>query len=317
MSEIFENAVTSITLGIEDFKTGTDERMLSAARNYYAGLLLLAKECLVCAVPEADAMGVIGAKFKPLPDGDGGVEHKVMGFATVDLPQLQTRFKDFELPWPDVNIKQLQQFRNNLEHYHLKEPASALGEAIASSFPMIIDFFKILDEDPQEYLADVWETIIAERTTFEKVRVSCLASLEVVEWLAPVKNLDEMACPSCQSSLVGQADRVNTDHETIEGKCFQCGDEIDREKLMEMVVEASYAVEAYVMVRSGMNPGIVYCPECDVEAYVEIDGVSVCFSCGESLASECMKCKREISVHEYNPDNPSLCSYCDYVLGSG
>ncbi len=44
MSEIFENAVTSIILGIEDFKHGSDERMLSAARNYYAGLLLLANE---------------------------------------------------------------------------------------------------------------------------------------------------------------------------------------------------------------------------------------------------------------------------------
>lgn len=308
MSEIFKNAVTSITLGIEDFETGTDERMLSAARNYYAGLLLLAKECLVCAAPEADAMEVIGAKFKPLPDGDGGVEHKVMGFATVDLPQLQNRFNDFNLPWPDVNIKQLQQFRNNLEHYHLKEPASALGEAIASSFPMIIDFFKILSADPQEYLADVWDTIIAERTTIEKVRANCLASLEVVEWLAPVKNLDKMACPSCQSSLVGQADDVNTDHGTIVGKCFQCGDEIDREKLMEMVVEASYDL----MERSGMNAAIACCPECAVEAYVEIGEVSVCFSCGESVVIECTRCGSRLGVNEYNPDPACLCSYCTY-----
>jgi len=61
--KFFENAVTSLILGIEDFETGTDERMLSAARNYYAGLLLLAKECLVNAVPAAEAMDVIGAKF--------------------------------------------------------------------------------------------------------------------------------------------------------------------------------------------------------------------------------------------------------------
>ncbi len=313
MSEIFENAVTSITLGIEDFETGTDERMLSAARNYYAGLLLLAKECLVCAAPEADAMEIIGAKFKPVPDGDGGVEHVVWGYATVDLAQLQKRFKDFDLPWPKVNIVQLQQFRNNLEHYHLKEPASALGEAIASSFPMIVDFFKILGEDPQESLADVWDTIIAERATFEKVRASCLESWEDVEWPAHVKDLDKMSCPACQSSLVGQSDSGNADHEQIDGKCFQCGHEIDHEKMMEMVVQTSYESDAYIMAKEGQNSPIGDCPECAVTAYVDDGETSVCFACGESIAGVCIRCGTSIDLNEYNYENPSLCSYCGHM----
>ena len=143
MSEIFDNAITSIVLGIEDFETGTDDRMLSAARNYYAGLLLLAKECLVRAAPQADAMDVIGAKFKPKPDGEGGVDHEVVGYTTVDLTHLKSRFKDFGLEWPDADINKLQRFRNDIEHHHLKEPVSALGEAIASSFPMVVDFCDI------------------------------------------------------------------------------------------------------------------------------------------------------------------------------
>lgn len=105
MSEIFDNAITSIVLGIEDFETGTDERMLSAARNYYAGRLLLAKECLGRAAPKATAMEVIGAKFKPKPDGDGGGDHEVVGYTTVDLAQLRDRFKDFKLPWPNADVK--------------------------------------------------------------------------------------------------------------------------------------------------------------------------------------------------------------------
>lgn len=313
MSEIFENAVTSIILGIEDFENGSDERMLSSARNYYAGLLLLAKECLVAATPAADAMEIIGAKFKPVPDGDGGVEHVVMGYATVDLAQLQQRFKDFDLPWPDVNIKQLQQFRNNLEHYHLKEPASALGEAIASSFPMVVDFFKILDEDPQEHLSDVWDTIIAERATFEKVRASCFASWENVDWPAPVEGLEKMSCPACQSLLVGQTDADNTDHENVEGKCAQCGEEINREQLMKMVVDASYEMDSYIMVKDGLNPAIANCPECSAETYVETGEVSICFTCGESIAGECARCSAGIDVNEYNPDYPDLCSYCAHM----
>ena len=174
MADIFENAVTSIVLGIEDFREGSDARMLSAARNYYAGVLLLGKECLVRAAPDADPMEIIGAKFEPVPDGDGGVDHEVVGYATVDLAQLKSRFKKFGLSWPDVNIEKLQRFRNNLEHYHLAEPVGALKEAIAASFPMVIDFLETLKEDPQDVLADVWDTILEETNAFNKVQKSCM-----------------------------------------------------------------------------------------------------------------------------------------------
>lgn len=310
MSEIFENAVTSIILGIEDFETGSDERMLSAARNYYAGLLLLAKECLVNTVPAADAMDVISAKFKPVPDGNGGAKHVVLGYTTVDLSQLQQRFKDFGLAWPKVNIKQLQQFRNNLEHYHLKEPTSALREAIASSFPMIVDFFKILDEDPQEHLADVWDAIITERDAFEKVRANCVESWKDVEWPAAVENLDQMSCPNCQSTLIGQSDNGNTNHQQAEGKCFQCGEGIDCETMMEMVVKASYEIDAYFLAKNGMNSPIGRCPECSAEAYVEEGETSLCFYCGVSIAGKCSRCHNTIDLNDYNPDDPNSCSYC-------
>lgn len=313
MSEIFDNAITSIVLGIEDFETGTDERMLSAARNYYAGLLLLAKECLVRAAPKADAMEIIGAKFKPKPDGDGGVEHEVEGYATVDLNQLKARFKDFGLPWPKADINKLQRFRNDLEHYHLKEPVSALSEAIASSFPMVVDFFSILDEDPQTELASVWGTILEQREAFEKVQKKCFDSLENVDWPAEVSNLDRMACPNCGSSLVGQSDPDNESREQVVGKCYQCGEEIDFEKMMEMVVAASYEDDAYIRAKQGLSSTIADCPECGAPAYVETGEVSVCFVCGESVSGECARCGNGIDVNEYNSDYPGLCSYCAYV----
>ena len=313
LSEIFENAITSIVLGIEDFEMGSDARMLSAARNYYAGLLLLAKECLVRAAPKANAMEVIGAKFKPKPDGAGGVDHAVVGYTTVDLAQLKERFKDFKLPWPDADIEKLQRFRNDLEHYHLKEPVSALGEAIASSFPMVVDFFGILGEDPQSHLADVWDTILERRAAFEKVQKQCLDSLERVDWPAPVSDLDRMACPNCGSSLIGQADPGNEDREHVVGKCFQCGDEIGFETMMEMVVEASYEVDAYIRAKEGMNSSIADCPECGVSAYVETGEISVCFACGESVSGECVRCGAGIDVNEYNFEYPNLCSYCAHM----
>lgn len=314
MSQMFENAIASIVLGVEDFETGSDARMLSAARNYYAGLLLLAKECLVRAAPEAEAFEVIGTNFKPVSDGSGGVEYKPEGYKTVDLQQIQQRFKDFGLSWPKVDIKKLQRLRNDLEHHHLKEPVSALSEAIASSFPMIVDFLNILEEQPQEHLSQVWGTILEQKEAFEKVKQACLKSFEPVDWPAPVANLDRMSCPLCGSSLIGQTDPDNTDHEHIEGKCHQCGEDLHFEKMMELVVAASYEVDAYIAAKEGLNSSIADCPECGTAAYVETGEVSICFACGESVAGECVRCSTPIDVHEYNYEHPELCSYCAHML---
>ena len=310
MSEIFENAVNSIILGIEDFETGTDKRMLSAARNYYAGLLLLAKECLIKAAPDAEPMEVIGAKFEPEPDGDGGVRHTVKGYNTVDLAQLKSRFKNFNLKWPDANISKLQQFRNDLEHYHFREPASALGEAIASSFPMVVDFFTILEESPEEHLAEVWDTILNEHAAFQKVQSACIASLQTIEWPAEVENLDLLACPNCKSSLVGQRDPENSVSADAVGKCYQCSTEIEFEQMMMVVVTASYEVDAYIRAKEGLNPSITQCPECTVDAYVETGDISVCFVCNASFSTECARCGTNIDVYEYNYAMPEFCGYC-------
>ncbi len=315
MSEIFDNAITSIVLGVEDFETGTDARMLSAARNYYAGLLLLAKECLVRAAPKADAMEIIGAKFKPKPDGDGGVEHEVEGYSTIDLNQLKARFKDFDLPWPKADINKLQRFRNDLEHYHLKEPVSALSESIASSFPMVVDFFAILGEDPQSALGRSWATILKQRAAFEKIQSKCILSLKAVDWPAKVSSLDRIKCPACGSSLVGQLDLENEDHEYLEGKCYQCGEQFGHETASELVAQASYGISAYEIAKEGLQPPVTDCPECGVAAYVESpEGVSVCFCCTESVAGECARCSNEINAYDYDPDHPDLCSYCGYML---
>ena len=44
--DLLENAVKSIELGVEDYRTGTHARLLSAVRNIHAGILLLYKEAL-------------------------------------------------------------------------------------------------------------------------------------------------------------------------------------------------------------------------------------------------------------------------------
>ena len=75
MQNMFNNAVQSIQMGVEDYRSNKPSRALSAVRNFHAGLLLLAKEVLVRKVPNADEREIIAANHKPVPDGLGGVNY--------------------------------------------------------------------------------------------------------------------------------------------------------------------------------------------------------------------------------------------------
>jgi hypothetical protein len=46
MNSLLENAIVSMQLGLEDYASEDHRRVLSAARNLYAGVLLLCKEVL-------------------------------------------------------------------------------------------------------------------------------------------------------------------------------------------------------------------------------------------------------------------------------
>ena len=131
-----------------------------------------------------------------------------------------------------VLSNRLQKFRNDLEHHHLKVPASALQEAIASSFPMVVDFFGIPGEDPREDVMEVWDTILAERKAFEKIQDKRVASFENVDWPAPACRLDRLSCPACSSSLIEQRVPENAEHGHVDGKCHRCGGFIGFETMM-------------------------------------------------------------------------------------
>lgn len=178
---------------------------------------------------------------------------------------------------------------------------------------MVVDFFAIIEEDPQLLLADVWGTILEQRDAFEKVQKQCLDGLAVVKWPTGVSRLDRMACPICSSSLLGQHDPANTDHKQVIGRCFQCGEEIDFENFMELIVAASFEIDSYMMAKDGLNSPIANCPECGASAYVEDGVVSICFVCGKSVAGECARCGTRIDVNEYNYDHPEFCSYCAHM----
>lgn len=314
MSALFQNAVTSIRLGIEDFQTGDDDRMISAARNYYAGILLLAKECLVRAAPDANPMQVIGAKVKPVSDGAGGVEIAVVGWKTVDFAEMKGRFKDFNLAWPEGDFDRLRILRNEAEHHHLTEPVAALGEAIAASFPMVVDFFTTLGEDPKEELGDTWDVILERRAAFNKVQAACVAELETIDWQISITGLDRLSCTNCGSSLIGQNDPENTEAESFHAKCAQCGQAFDVEDSIRMIVNAAFGIDDYIAAKEGGEPVVNDCPNCAMPSgYVQNGDVDGCVACGFVLDETCARCGDGITLDDYVMLDSGLCSYCNHM----
>ena len=136
-------------------------------RNFYAGVLLLGKEVLVRAAPLADPNDVIGAKYAPVPDGNGGVDHVIEGYQTVDFNTLGKRFKEFKIPIDTKELQELNGLRNNIEHRYTDQPAQAVREAIARAFPITVAMFQQAGEHPADLLGEAWPIMLEVRALYE------------------------------------------------------------------------------------------------------------------------------------------------------
>src|SRR5688572_10533551 len=118
MNSLFQNAVEAIQLGVEDYQANDPRRAGSATRNFFAGLLLLAKDALVRAAPNANPKIVVAAKLKPIPDGAGGVVIEPDGSKTIELQEIGKRLADFGIAIDDAALRSLSKIRNEIEHYY-------------------------------------------------------------------------------------------------------------------------------------------------------------------------------------------------------
>jgi hypothetical protein len=93
MSPLLQNAVVSIQLGLEDFASDDKRRIISAARNLYAGVLLLAKEVLCQLSPPGSNDILIRIKKQ----ADGTVMLIGKGKETIDRFEIEEIFKQLQV----------------------------------------------------------------------------------------------------------------------------------------------------------------------------------------------------------------------------
>jgi hypothetical protein len=313
MNGLFENAVQSIQLGVEDYQANDPKRALSAVRNFYAGVLLLAKEVLVRAAPNADPQDVIGARYKPVPDGVGGVIFTTASQQTIDFNTIGQRFRDFGLSINQVALNDLNRVRNEVEHHYTQQPHAAVREAIAKAMPVVADLFRLMREAPHEALGDVWQVMLDVRAVYDAELDACRRTFDRVEWPAGTPPELQFNCPDCRSDLVEQQNPQNNNHESMECRCRLCGNHFSAENAFEHALSAHFECESYIAVTDGGDQPVQDCPECGLTTYLLTDEHVGCIWCGLVL-DDCARCMTGLTPENVSPDNHGLCAYCENLM---
>ena len=314
MQNLFENAVQSIQLGVEDFKVHKPARALSAVRNFYAGLLLLAKEVLVRKVPNADESEVIAQGYRPVPDDSGGVKYVRQSKRTIDLATIGDRFRDFRITIDQKALKELSDIRNDIEHLYPKVPHDSVRQALAKAFPVAAELFRLAGEEPRKVIGEAWETMLEVRAVYDQERNACRATFGKVEWRSPILGHAPLICPECRSELVAQDDLDNRDQEDVKALCRSCGASINAEVLIETAVEAHLKWQSYVAMTDGDVAPLQHCPECGLATYILSEEEIGCVWCEFTLNDKCSRCHTPLMPDDVDFHNYNLCSYCGYLL---
>lgn len=312
-ASLFANAVQSIQCGIEDYRRNDPGRAQSAVRNVYAGVPLLAKEVLVRKAPKAELQEILGDRYKPVPDGQGGVAFSQATSRTIDFTGIGQRFKDFALPINQAALSDLNRIRNDIEHLCTDKPREAILEAIAKAMPVVVDLCRLAGEEPHKALGATWQTMLEIGSVYDHERRACRKTFAKIDWDSRALASATFSCPTCGSDLVAQKDPKNTDRQSVECECHACGVDITAEDALTHALAAAFETEAYLAHTDGGWEPIGICPECGLETYLTTDEEIGCAWCG-CVLGKCARCSAGLGPENVSPDNTNFCAYCDNLM---
>lgn len=317
--KLYENAITSIQLGIEDFELSKSkpERALSSVRNLFSGMLLLFKYKIASSVNDpTDAYELIfnPPAILPVLDDEGGFNWRPNGNfkkTTIDVEGIKQRFNNFGI---DVNwaiIKTLHDCRNELEHLHPRHTFGELAGFIANLFPVLHDFItEKLHQSPLDILGSSWKIMLAHKEFYDnelKVCENSWESADIPEGLQ--EYLVKCCCENCGSKLIkanqediDEGKTFDRDEDTLKYNCSSCAhsDLICPELFHRLDMAHDYDP------RNGDEPLIEECYACRHHTFLIYE--QKCVWCGNTLDYEnCNVCDEHLKQDDQ--DNDGLCSY--------
>ncbi|MBA6121623.1 MULTISPECIES: hypothetical protein [Pseudomonas] len=319
LDELLQNAVDSICLGVEDYELsatpGKERRAISAARNFYSGVLLLFKYRIgsLASTPE-QVVELLHKPIKIQPHRNSGglLEWRPTPHPkeTIDTGMIEARLQELKI-FHDWNVvKKLRDCRNDLEHFHPKAPTTEIQRLIVDLFPMLQRFIhEELSDSPSDLLGTAWDSMVAvsefyERTQSEAAKKWQAAGLPDTAW----PFLSTCQCESCYSSLLqplkSSIDAGFTpDVMEFEYECISCRNTGSVVQLFEE--EFSIAREDHysdgVLIRT--------CDNCYITAFSMVD--EHCHWCGKyDRWPRCAICNAPVSEHTRNAGG-NWCDRCD------
>lgn len=240
--DLLENAIQSIQVGVEDYEAGSSPRLLSAARNIHAGILLLFKEALRRLSPPDSNDALIRSNIVPTKDANGNLVFVGRGKSSVNIGQIQERFQSLLITTDWKRFEKINRVRNEIEHFYPNVTQAALQGLIADSFLLIRNFIQAeLGEEPHALLGDeTWQTMLQVADVSEEERKHCASELDKVDWEseALTEGIMELSCTSCGSELLKPKDGKQSYQDTVL-VCSSCGDSETYDSFVPRAIEAA------------------------------------------------------------------------------
>jgi hypothetical protein len=312
MNSILSNAVISIQLGIEDFESKDERRILSAVRNLTSGILLLFKEKLSSLSPKDSGEVLLRQRIKPTIH-KGSLSFVGDGKNTVDVFQIEERLSSLGVYIEWKRVKKVIFIRNDVEHYCSNESRDRVKELLADCFIIIRNFItEHLELDPMKLLGPhTWSILLKVSEVYNKELELCQRELQQIQWNSDTLSAiaDNIRCDCCQSQLVKPVNQNDTP-QLLEFHCSSCGNDFLFEDIVADLVSECYEVDNYLSVKDGGDFVTATCYECGYDTFIISE--DKCVRCDASRKySTCIICDTYIGTDEQ--DLGGLCSYHHHI----
>ena len=274
---ILKNATDSIAIGMEDYSSPDARRLLSCVRNLYAGILLLFKHKLASISPNGSDEVLLKSRVLPFKVGPDIIWRGV-GRNTVDFKQIKERFDKLGVKVDWGRMYRIQEYRNDIEHYHSSQTHQSVRTMVAETFIIIRDFIRQhLNEDPRSLLGQqAYDTMVDEAEVFEKERGECEQSILSIDWKYKVLEyaMLDMNCPACSSELlfaIGGKSREDSQIICRSCKCKWDFIDIAEMSIVEYMPQYCYStmgIKEAEFILENETPLVIDCPLCNRETYI-------------------------------------------------
>ena len=310
---ILNNAIDSIILGLEDYESSDHKRLISCTRNIFAGILLLFKHKLSVLSPENSDEVLIKQRVLPKKNPTGIIVWEGKGNKTVYVHQIKERFESLGVKTHWDRIKKINEFRNDIEHYHSNLSKDAIRDLLSNSFIVIRDFItEELASDPRNLLGeDSWNILVSVSEVYQKEKEVCNGEIDKIDWASESlgEALKDIACENCGSGLI-TIKKFEKVREYTVLVCKSCQSEYEYESIVEEAITKYFSFEKYLSFTDGNTIPVISCPECGNETYVYSE--EQCLFCGASFEHTCGSCHHDIMPEEL--DGSGFCGWCSHMM---